>query len=506
MQNKLINVIITHFFLSCFFVASSAWACTVSVPSGGNIQGAIDTASAGDIICLAQGGVYAPAVTIQINKSITLKAPDPYTADLPVIDGGGILDQIIKITADNVVLDGLEVRNGTGDLIRSDDVSGVIVRNCDVHNSTGDEAVQLDNCTDCVIECNITHDIAQDGICMSYSVRGVIRDNEIYNSDSENAALHVYNSYDMSITCNRIHDNTAANGIFLYYNYGTTHTVENNLIVNNTWQGGTRNYDEADGNSINIYKPLAYSTYSIKHNTLDGNTGQDKGGNPTGNALYVNDKNSIDYVTSVTDNIITNHNGYGIRTYYGAVVNYAYNDLWKNADNATDGTPSAGSGNIEADPLFNADYTLQAASPCKGTGISGSDMGVAFGACPGCGPTLITLSSFAAVSTFKKVTVSWTTASELDNAGFNIYRSDAADGAYAKINASIIPAEGAPEAGASYSFTDIAANPWKKTYYKLEDIDLNGTSTMHGPVMATPRVSGIFKSTATRAAGGLSTP
>jgi hypothetical protein len=32
------------------------------------------------------------------------------------------------------------------------------------------------------------------------------------------------------------------------------------------------------------------------------------------------------------------------------------------------------------------------------------------------------------------------------------------------------------------------------TYYKLEDIDLNGTSTMHGPVSAKPsRIYGIGK-------------
>ena len=28
----------------------------------------------------------------------------------------------------------------------------------------------------------------------------------------------------------------------------------------------------------------------------------------------------------------------------------------------------------------------------------------------------------------------------------------------------------------------------KTYYYKLEDIDINGTATMHGPVSATPRL------------------
>ncbi len=62
---------------------------------------------------------------------------------------------------------------------------------------------------------------------------------------------------------------------------------------------------------------------------------------------------------------------------------------------------------------------------------------------------------------------------------------------------SIIPAQGFATQGASYSFVDNEVKNRKTYYYKLEDIDLNGTSTMHGPVSATPRwflgIFGIFK-------------
>jgi len=56
-----------------------------------------------------------------------------------------------------------------------------------------------------------------------------------------------------------------------------------------------------------------------------------------------------------------------------------------------------------------------------------------------------------------------------------------------KINPSLIPAEGSPTNGATYQYVDNDVKNRRTYYYKLEDIDLNGTSTMHGPVSATPK-------------------
>lgn len=82
---------------------------------------------------------------------------------------------------------------------------------------------------------------------------------------------------------------------------------------------------------------------------------------------------------------------------------------------------------------------------------------------------------------------SWNAESEIDNAGFNLYRAESEDGEYVKINDSLIPAEGSPTQGASYQFIDENVQNRKTYYYKLEDIDLKGISTMHGPVSAAPR-------------------
>ena len=108
--------------------------------------------------------------------------------------------------------------------------------------------------------------------------------------------------------------------------------------------------------------------------------------------------------------------------------------------------------------------------------------------------TIIKLSSFTATPKAGKVILEWSTDSEIDNAGFNIYRAESENGNYAKINSSIITAKGSATQGASYEFTDNNVLNRKTYYYKLEDIDLNGKSTMHGPVNATPRlIYGIGK-------------
>jgi hypothetical protein len=103
-------------------------------------------------------------------------------------------------------------------------------------------------------------------------------------------------------------------------------------------------------------------------------------------------------------------------------------------------------------------------------------------------PTVIELASFTATPKAGKISLQWTTESEINNAEFNLYRSERENGEYAKINSSLIPAQGSSTQGASYEFTDTNIRNRKTYYYKLEDIDLSGNSTMHGPVSATSRL------------------
>ncbi len=97
-------------------------------------------------------------------------------------------------------------------------------------------------------------------------------------------------------------------------------------------------------------------------------------------------------------------------------------------------------------------------------------------------PTAVELSSFTARGEGSAVHVQWQTKTEVDNLGFNLYRSTERDGTYTKLNSSLIPGLLSSVKGKRYSFTDANVTKGKLYYYKLEDTDLNGKKTVHGPV------------------------
>ena len=106
-------------------------------------------------------------------------------------------------------------------------------------------------------------------------------------------------------------------------------------------------------------------------------------------------------------------------------------------------------------------------------------------------PTAIILSSFTANVKGNKVVLKWETGTEINNIGFNIYRSETEDGGYVKINGNIIPAKGSSTHGAVYKFKDTTVDPGKTYFYKLEDIDSVTGSTQHGPRKA--EIAGLKK-------------
>lgn len=105
---------------------------------------------------------------------------------------------------------------------------------------------------------------------------------------------------------------------------------------------------------------------------------------------------------------------------------------------------------------------------------------------PECEPTLVILISFKADGGENEVRLSWRTASEVENAGFNLYRALSTNGPWTKINESLIEARGNPDSGADYVYTDTSVIKGITYFYKLEDVDLYGMSTFHGPVTAIP--------------------
>ena len=201
------------------------------------------------------------------------------------------------------------------------------------------------------------------------------------------------------------------------------------------------------------------------------------------------------------------------------MVNYCNinQDQYGNPNESTD--PN---GNIRLNPLFvdpeNEDYRLQSSSPCidaatsnnaPGTDIEGlyrydvpevTNTGDGeypyydIGAHEYEGAILEELSYFIAIPSDREVILKWATKFETDNNGFNIYRADTKDGEHIKINASLISAEGSSTKGTMYEFVDKDVINRKQYWYKLEDVDIYGTTTMHGPVNAKPRlIYGMIK-------------
>jgi len=97
-------------------------------------------------------------------------------------------------------------------------------------------------------------------------------------------------------------------------------------------------------------------------------------------------------------------------------------------------------------------------------------------------PTAADLVSFSAEVGAGEVVVAWETATEIDNAGFNLYRASSPAGPWTQVNDGLIVAKGDAVSGASYSFADMPG--YGTFYYQLEDVDFYGVSTPHGPVSA----------------------
>jgi subtilisin family serine protease len=98
--------------------------------------------------------------------------------------------------------------------------------------------------------------------------------------------------------------------------------------------------------------------------------------------------------------------------------------------------------------------------------------------------TSVDLISFNVNTRTKANVIKWTTATETNNLGFNLYRSRTKDGKKIKINKDLISTLVPPGSpfGADYRYRDGGARPGVRYFYWLEDVDLDGQTQMYGPV------------------------
>lgn len=105
----------------------------------------------------------------------------------------------------------------------------------------------------------------------------------------------------------------------------------------------------------------------------------------------------------------------------------------------------------------------------------------------------VELTSFSASAGDRRVTLRWSTASEIENAGFAILRSIEKENGYREIDSYLSNNElrgaGNSSQTQNYSYTDASVTNDLTYWYKLVDVDVNGIRTEHGPISATPQAA-----------------
>jgi len=90
-----------------------------------------------------------------------------------------------------------------------------------------------------------------------------------------------------------------------------------------------------------------------------------------------------------------------------------------------------------------------------------------------------------------QVVVAWSTATELDTAGFNLYRSASPEGPFLPANTALIPSSPDPLTGGDYEFVDDRVQPGIVYFYQLEEVEYSGATQRFDPIQVTAGGSAI---------------
>lgn|GEM_PF-2601873 len=235
-----------------------------------------------------------------------------------IIDLGNIDGRMITITADNVTIDGFQIQNSFADMVYANHASGLgdvngngswdnlsVINN--LIRDAGDEGVQLRDTTNANLQYNNITDTRGDALNLAdLSNNGFIRDNEIYGTSSDNAQIYIYNSTNITVQNNYIHDIIAPSndGIKM----GNKDGSDGNKFIGNVLNNRISNVTQ-DGIAI-------YSSNS----TVSGNEISGSGSN--NGAIHVNIKDSNDPVPA---NIVIQNNYIHDNTTRGVQINRATN-------------------------------------------------------------------------------------------------------------------------------------------------------------------------------------
>ena len=113
-------------------------------------------------------------------------------------------------------------------------------------------------------------------------------------------------------------------------------------------------------------------------------------------------------------------------------------------------------------------------------------------------PLPVSLSFFRPTLENGEIVIRWTTESELDNAGFNILRSDSQDGEFKQVNSELVQGAGTTGERNTYKWVDESAKLGVVYYYQIEDVSFAGerqtltTTKLKGLISANNKLTTLW--------------
>jgi len=221
---------------------------TIVVPDDyPTIQEAINSASNGDTIYVSSGTYYEHVV---VNKTVTLAGEDRQNT---AIDGGGVDEYVLTVSADLANITGLTIRRGGGGYIcvfitHSENVS---FTNNSIHSSGAHALSLYDGCKYSTIANNTIFSNGMDGIALFHADENYISDNYISdNSHIQGTAGIFISDYcsNNTISGNTIENNAGIGGLYVLPTSPNNKIYHNNFLnnppgnartwSNNTWDNG----------------------------------------------------------------------------------------------------------------------------------------------------------------------------------------------------------------------------------------------------------------------------
>ncbi len=88
--------------------------------------------------------------------------------------------------------------------------------------------------------------------------------------------------------------------------------------------------------------------------------------------------------------------------------------------------------------------------------------------------------------------ITWSTESEVETAGFHVYRANQEDGPYEKVTKNLIESKGDPFTGGEYEFRDPNVEAGLTYFYQLEELETTGNFTRLPDIVRFDARAGIY--------------